>query len=147
MYRRLASELPAGLVGALLVASGLLVICAGASIRLFMCGLASLSLGTSLFKSALSTLVMGCARRDEAGTVSGAMDAMEALCRVLAPLAGGMLLEHASVEGPTGVGVLLALSGGLALYEVAPPEHKRALLARHAVGKPAARDALLKKSE
>ena len=38
-------------------------------------------------------------------------------------------------------------AGGLALYEVAPPEHKRALLARHAVGKPAARDALLKKSE
>ena len=69
------------------------------------------------------------AKRDQAGKISGAMDASEAVCRVAAPLGGGLLLEHASVEGPMAVGVMLALAGAGALYELAPPTHKAALLA------------------
>ena len=36
--------------------------------------------------------------RNQAGLTSGLSDAVEAVCRVGAPLAGGMLLEHASIE-------------------------------------------------
>jgi hypothetical protein len=72
---------------------------------------------------------MGLARRDEAGTISGAVDAMEAVCRVAAPLGGGLLLEHVSIEGPACCGIVSALVGTWALYEVAPAAHKRALLA------------------
>ena len=133
--RRLLAELPAGLGGGALVAFGLLSISLARSTRGFFLGLTLLSLGASLFKSALSTLVMGCARRDEAGTISGAMDMMEAVCRVAAPLAGGLLIEHASLEGPQFAGSLLALSGVVLLYEVAPAEHRAALL-RHGIRRP-----------
>ena len=123
------SELAAGLGGGGLVAGGLALVAFGSSANGFLFGLAVLSLGASLFKSALNTLVMGQARRDEAGTISGAADAMEAVCRVAAPLGGGLLLEYVSNEGPAMVGILLALVGTLALYEVAPAPHKRALIA------------------
>ena len=72
----------------------------------------------------LSTIVMGLTRRDEAGTISGAMDAMEAVCRVAAPLIGGFLLQHVSVEGPPAAGCLLAAAGIVAVYVVAPHEGK-----------------------
>jgi len=125
---QLLTELPAGLLGALTVATGLAMLAMSHTAKSFMLGLGVLSLGTSLFKSALNTLVMGCARRDEAGVVSGAMDAMEAVCRVTAPLAGGLLIENVSVEGPPYLGVGLALAGAVTLYEVAPAQHKQALL-------------------
>jgi hypothetical protein len=127
--RRILSELPTALGGGVLVAAGLALIALGSAVRAFLLGLAVLSLGTSLFKSALNTLVMGLARRDEAGTISGAVDAMEAVCRVAAPLGGGLLLEHVSIEGPACCGIVSALVGTWALYEVAPAAHKRALLA------------------
>jgi predicted MFS family arabinose efflux permease len=127
--RRVLSELPTALGGGVLVAAGLALIALGSAVRAFLLGLAVLSLGTSLFKSALNTLVMGLARRDEAGTISGAVDAMEAVCRVAAPLGGGLLLEHVSIEGPACCGIVSALVGTWALYEVAPAAHKRALLA------------------
>jgi uncharacterized membrane protein len=127
--RRILSELPTALGGGVLVAAGLALIALGSAVRAFLLGLAVLSLGTSLFKSALNTLVMGLARRDEAGTISGAVDAMEAVCRVAAPLGGGLLLEHVAIEGPACCGIVSALVGTWALYEVAPAAHKRALLA------------------
>ena len=127
--QRISSELPTALGGGVLVAAGLALIAFGSAVRAFLLGLAALSLGTSLFKSALNTLVMGLARRDEAGTISGAVDAMEAVCRVAAPLGGGLLLEHVSIEGPACCGIVSALVGTWALYEVAPAAHKRALLA------------------
>ena len=67
------------------------------------------------------------ARRDEAGTISGAMDMMEALCRVGAPLLGGALLEQLSLEASNLTGCALALGGTALLYEVAPAEHRRAI--------------------
>jgi predicted MFS family arabinose efflux permease len=78
---------------------------------------------------------MGVARRDEAGTISGAMDMMEAVCRVAAPLAGGVLLEHMALDAPPLVGCVLALAGAATLYEVAPAEHRSALL-KHGLGHP-----------
>ena len=124
---RLLGELPAGLFGGGLVATGLASLGAAQSPRGFFFGLGLLSLGIELFKSSLSTLIMGLARRDEAGTVSGAMDMMEAACRVAAPLAGGVLLEHVSLAAPPLVGSGFALFGALMLYEVAPSEHRTAL--------------------
>ena len=117
-----------GLVGASAIASGLTLLALSVSVRTFLIGLGVLSLGTSLFKSALSTLIMGAARRDEAGSVSGAMDAAEALCRVAAPIGGGALLEAIGAEGPAMFGTLLALAGGATLFKVAPDAHKRALM-------------------
>ena len=122
--RRLVSEVTAALAGGLLVACGLLGLALSLTVRGFFFGLTLLSLGTSLFKSSLATLVMGLARRDEAGTISGAMDAMEAVCRVTAPLLGGVLLEHGSLEGPPAAGCVLAAVGLAAVYAVAPREQK-----------------------
>ena len=108
----------------MLVACGLLCLALSGSEGGFFGGLSLLSLGASLYKSSLSSIVMGCARRDEAGTISGAMDAMEAVCRVAAPLIGGFLLQHVSVEGPPAAGCLLAAAGIVAVYVVAPHEGK-----------------------
>ena len=50
----------------------------------------------------------------QAGLLSGALDAAEAVCRVAAPLAGGYLLEGVSIEGPCGAGMVLCIAGALA---------------------------------
>ena len=104
--RRLLPELVAGLLGGLLVASGLLALALSATTRGFFLGLTLLSLGASLFKSSLAAIVMGCARRDEAGTISGAMDAMEAVCRVVAPIAGGAWALGVGMGAGKGIGAL-----------------------------------------
>ena len=54
----------------------------------YIAGLGVLSLGTALLKSGLNTILMNCAKREDAGLVSGAMDAAEAVCRIVAPLLG-----------------------------------------------------------
>ena len=125
--RRALSELSMGLIGGGLVSFGLLCLALTLSIEGFFAGLGLLSLGASLYKSALASIVMGLARRDEAGTVSGAMDAMEAVCRVAAPIAGGLLLERgvAGLEGPPLLGACLAALGVVSLYEVAPKRARR----------------------
>ena len=45
-------------------------------------------------------------------------------------LAGGLLLEHVSTGAPSLCGSALALAGAFVLYEVAPAEHRLALM-RH----------------
>ena len=90
-------------------------------------------------------MIMGCARRDEAGTISGAMDMFEAVCRVVAPLTGGLLLEHVALEGPPLAGSVLALAGAGVLYEVAPEEQRSAML-RHGAGPPPAQAPAAKKA-
>ena len=63
---------------------------------------------------------------------------MEAICRVVAPIAGGMLLEQVYLEGPPLVGSMLALAGAALLYEVAPSEMRRAI-STHGLGPPPAK--------
>ena len=59
--------------------------------------------------------------------VSGAMDAAEALCHILAPLVGGLLLEHVAAEAAPALCSLLGLAGAAAIYAVAPDELKAQL--------------------
>ncbi len=165
---KMLGVLPAGLIGGVLVASGLLSLSVAVKTDGFFLGLTLLSLGTALFKSNFNTIVMGVAKQvnsrsttrpkqssplpslltrspsvscwwqHEAGIVSGACDMMEAICRVVAPIAGGMLLEQVYLEGPPLVGSMLALAGAAVLYEVAPSEMRRAI-STHGLGPPPAK--------
>ena len=53
---------------------------------------------------------------------------MEAICRVAAPLLGGMLLEQVADEAPAMFGIVLAMVGTVAVYEAAPSHHKAVVL-------------------
>lgn len=53
--------------------------------------------------------------RDLPGVLSGAVDAVEAVCRVVSPIVGGQLLMSGSAEAPLVFGVLLCISGGLVM--------------------------------
>ena len=55
---RLLSELSTALLGGVLMSAGLSFVALGTNVRRFMIGLGILSLGTSLFKSALNVLIM-----------------------------------------------------------------------------------------
>ena len=90
--------------------------------------LAALAVGASLFKSAASTLVLNAARRERSGLASGGVDAMEALCRVLAPVGGGVLIEATGVEAPPIAAALTCLVGGALMWTGTPgrPKQKRA---------------------
>ena len=54
---------------------------------------------------------------------------MEAICRVVAPIAGGMLLEQVYLEGPPLVGSMLALAGAAVLLNFAGDKIDRAAIA------------------
>ena len=122
LRRQLLRELPAALGGAALVCVATLCMALGQSVRAFLVAIALLSLGVSLFKAAINTIVINAAPHAQAGLTSGLSDAVEALCRSAAPLAGGLLLEHASLEAPPLVATALCAVGALAVYEAAPPE-------------------------
>ena len=47
------------------------------------------------------------------GVVSGAIDAVESFCRVAAPLAGGVLLQSVSLEGPPRAGARCSVATNL----------------------------------
>lgn len=119
------TELRAALLGAVCVSAGLVALSFATQPPAFLRGLALLALGTSIFKSAMNTMTMGMARRDEAGGVSGAVDATEAVCRVAAPLIGGTLLEQADVDTAPRLGAGLAAAGALALYALAPAQLRK----------------------
>ena len=60
---RMLGVLPAGLIGGVLVASGLLSLSVAVKTDGFFLGLTLLSLGTALFKSNFNTIVMGVAKQ------------------------------------------------------------------------------------
>ena len=100
----------------------------GGGVRPFLAAIALLSLGVSAFKAGMNTLLINAAPHAQAGLTSGLSDAVEAVCRVGAPLAGGLLLEHASIEMAPLCAALTGMLGAIACFEAAPPELKRQLL-------------------
>jgi len=130
--RRVLTELPMVLWGAGAVGVGLLAMSASTSTRAFSLALALLAVGTALFKSAASAILLNSAAREQAGQMSGASDAAEAVCRVVAPLGGGLLLEH-GLEWPARVAVLLCGWGAHAMLEAAPEDLRRKMMASRAV--------------
>ena len=128
LRRRLVSELPAALCGAGLVGLAGVSMAVGAGVRAFLGSILVLSFGVSLFKAGINTILINAAPHASAGLTSGLSDAVEAVCRVAAPLTGGLLLEQASREAPPLVATALCVAGGLAVYEAAPGELKRQLL-------------------
>ena len=85
-------------------------------------------MGVTLCRSAFNTIVINQAAADQTGVVSGAIDAVESFCRVAAPLAGGVLLQSVSLEGPPRAGALLCVCGVAAFLEAAPPTLKKGWL-------------------
>ena len=96
--------------------------------RGFLGAIALLSLGVSLFKAGMNTLAINAAPHAQAGLTSGLSDAVEAVCRVGAPIAGGLLLEHAALETAPLCAALTCLAGAVGCLEAAPPELKRQFL-------------------
>ena len=123
-----ASELPTVLFGGGVAACGLLLVSLAATVRGFLGGLAALTVGVTLCRSAFNTIVINQAAADQTGVVSGAIDAVESFCRVAAPLAGGVLLQSVSLEGPPRAGAVLCVCGVAAFLEAAPPTLKKGWL-------------------
>lgn len=71
-------------------------------------------------------MLLNCVARDQAGILSGALDAMEAACRVAAPLSGGILLETGAKESPLAFGVVLCILGGVAFNAIPSQKAKKA---------------------
>ena len=61
---------------------------------------------------------------------------MEAVCRVAAPLAGGLLIELVGAEAPPAAGAVLCIGGALAFFEAAPAELQTRMLKGEAAAKP-----------
>ena len=128
LQRRLLSERSMTAIGAAAAALGLTGTAIVSTSKGFLTALAALAVGASLFKSAASTLVLNAARRERSGLASGGVDAMEALCRVLAPVGGGVLIEATGVEAPPIAAALTCLVGGALMWTGTPgrPKQKRA---------------------
>ena len=117
-------ELVTAVGGALIGGVGLVGMSVAGSARGFAAWMSVQSLGTSAFKSAANTLIANAARRDKAGLVSGGADALEAVCRVIAPIGGGALIEAFGAEAPATAAAAMCALGALALHESAPENGK-----------------------
>lgn len=84
--------------------------------------LVAVSAGASLLRTSLSTLMVNLVPTEDAGTVFGMVDAIESVCRVCAPLLGGLLLKQHGAWAPGAAGGALAV---IALVELLVTEPMR----------------------
>jgi len=120
LHKRLLGEVNMVFFGSTLSASGLLAAAISATAHGFMLALALVALGSAMFKSAAAALILNASAREQVGSISGAVDALEAACRVCAPLAAGWLLDAVHVEAPVLAAAVLCMLGAIVVLE-APP--------------------------
>lgn len=118
---RLLDVRSTALLGLVVAACSLPLCGAVHSVRALVGCLVVVSAGASLLRTALSTLMVNAVRRQDSGMVSGVIDSIESVCRVAAPLAGGMLLKHQGAWAPGAVGGCLAFIGAVELLTSAAP--------------------------
>ena len=113
-------EYPVMVFGALLSALSLVALGAAPSATLFVAAIAPLSLGSALYKTAVTAILTQSVPPHDAGRLSGAVDAMNSVCRVVAPAIGGLLMEYAFDAAPFVLGGACSAVGALALALVVP---------------------------
>lgn len=101
--------------GLLSLVVGLLLVAAAESWLLLVPAIALVTLGSGLATPTLSSLIADRGGRDRRGSTLGMAQSAGALARVLGPIYGGALFEHAGIPAPYIVGaVLVVLAIGLA---------------------------------
>jgi len=112
----LMSEHSMLIAGASTLAVALGCIAAAGTMPLFLAAIAILAIGRALFRTATDTVITKCALPEDNGAVSGASDAAESVCRVIAPAVGGFLMQWYGSTAPALGGAIAALAGTLALH-------------------------------
>ena len=108
------------LFGAALSALSLVALGVAPSLPLFVAAIAPLSLGSSLYKTAVDGILTQSVPPHDAGRLSGAVDGMGSLCRIAAPLIAGLSMEYAFNAAPFVLGGALSALGAVALAVVVP---------------------------
>ena len=114
-----ANAVPAGCL-ALSLAS-ISVMAQGAKTEFYV-GIALMGAGTAMSSSAINSLISDLAKREESGSVSGAMDVVQSICRVGAPLVGGLLQQYGALSAPWAAGAVLSAIGAAILLRLSEPE-------------------------
>lgn len=78
------------------------------------------ALGTGLFTPSVSSYVSRQAADTAQGSVLGALQSMNALARVLGPVAGGVLYQYFGMRGPYSVGAFGMLAAGIVATRLPP---------------------------
>ena len=78
------------------------------------------AVGTGLLTPSLSSYVSRQAAADAQGTTLGVLQSMNALARVLGPLAAGLLYEFFGMRGPYSVGMVGMFVAGVVASRLPP---------------------------
>jgi len=101
--------------GLLSLVAGLVLLAAARSWLVLVPAIALVTLGSGLATPTLSALIADRGGRDRRGTTLGLAQSAGALARVVGPILGGALFQHAGVPAPYLVGaVLVVVAIGLA---------------------------------
>jgi DHA1 family tetracycline resistance protein-like MFS transporter len=116
------------LIGLGLAACGFLVAAMTREVPIFLLTLLPAAMGIGLCNPTLSSLVSKSVPQSEQGLVQGAAGALESLGRTVAPIAGGLMLQHYG-EGTAYVGaaLLLFVTAGIALPLLSAPQPQDAM--------------------
>ena len=84
--------------------------------RLFLVAITVLAVGRALFRTSTDVVVTKCALPEDNGAVSGASDSAQSLCRVVAPMVAGLLMEGLGAAAPAAIGAVVGGVGTVALH-------------------------------
>jgi len=110
------SESTALVGGVGLMSFSLVVVASSSSVLVFLASMAPLAIGRALFRTYSETVITKCALPEDNGSVSGASDAAESCCRVIAPALGGTLMQWHGVAAPAAAGAIATAVGAGLLH-------------------------------
>ena len=61
---------------------------------MFLVSLMPLAIGNALFRTSVTSVLTKCVPVQEVGTLSGALDGLDSLCRVVAPVISGVMMQY-----------------------------------------------------
>jgi len=104
------------IAGSAILAVSLLGIAAAPNMKLFLAAITLLAVGRALFRTSTDAVVTKCALPEDNGAVSGASDAAQSACRVLAPALAGGMMQYVGPSAPAAVGGGVAAVGTILLH-------------------------------
>ncbi len=82
----------------------------------FLISIIPLASSSTLFKRNVMSLLTKCVPAEEVGTITGLANALDSVCRILAPVLAGTLMEYSGASSALYFGAFLSALGGFSFH-------------------------------
>jgi len=101
--------------GAVCVGIAMIAMAISRTLRSFLVSLLPLAIGATLFKRSAMSLLTKCVPPEKVGMISGVANACDSVCRILAPILSGVMME-VELSSPFLLGAAVCFAGSFAVW-------------------------------